>query len=125
MNKSIIIILLSLSITSFTFFTFCNNIYAQHQQTQPSLSGENITLYDPNLKLELVTSGLDFPTTMAFLDQDDFLILEKSGTVKRVVDGQLLDNPLLQIDVSEKDERGLLGIAVNEKQENNSQQYYT
>jgi glucose/arabinose dehydrogenase len=111
---------LSIVVVCFSYST----IYAQEQQNEPqNING--IILSDPNLKLELVTSGLDFPTTMAFLDQDDFLILEKSGTVKRVVDGQLLDNPLLQIDVSEKDERGLLGIAVNEKQENNSQQYYT
>ncbi|HEX6294928.1 MAG TPA: PQQ-dependent sugar dehydrogenase [Nitrososphaeraceae archaeon] len=117
MNKSIIIILLSLSITSFTFFTFCNNIYAQHQQTQPSLSGENITLYDPNLKLELVTSGLDFPTTMAFLDQDDFLILEKNtGNVKRVIKNTLIEKPVLNVDtITIKDERGLLGIAISKK----------
>ena len=93
-------------------FTFCN-IYAQ--QNQP-LVAENITLFDPKLKIELVTSGLDFPTTMAFLGQDDFLILEKAGTVKRVTNGVLLDKPFLQVDVSVKDERGLLGIAVSKKE---------
>jgi glucose/arabinose dehydrogenase len=67
------------------------------------------------LKIELVTSGLDFPTTMAFLGPDDFLILEKAGTVKRVTNGVILDKPLLQVDVSVKDERGLLGIAISEK----------
>ena len=63
MNKSIFIILLSLSIiSSFAFFTFCNNVYAQKQQGQQHhLGAKNITLYDPNLKIELVTSGLDFP----------------------------------------------------------------
>ena len=72
------------------------------------------TLSDPNLKLDLVASGLDFPTTMAFLGPDDFLILEKSGTVKRVTDGKIVDKPLLHVDVNEKDERGLLGIAVTD-----------
>jgi glucose/arabinose dehydrogenase len=57
---------------------------------------------------------------MEFLGPDDFLILEKSGTVKRVSNGKVLDKPLLQVDVSVKDERGLLGIAVNEKKKNNS-----
>ncbi|HET9805636.1 MAG TPA: PQQ-dependent sugar dehydrogenase, partial [Nitrososphaeraceae archaeon] len=61
---------------------------------------------------------LDFPTTMAFLGPNDFLILEKAGTVKRVTDGKVLDKPLLQVDVNVKDERGLLGIAVNEKKKN-------
>ncbi|HEX6672662.1 MAG TPA: PQQ-dependent sugar dehydrogenase [Nitrososphaeraceae archaeon] len=114
MNERVIIILLSLSVC-FVFFTFCDNIYAQQQN--PSQAIDGITLTDPKLKYELVTSGLDFPTTMAFLGQDDFLILEKSGAVKRVIDGKVLDKPLLQVDVSVKDERGLLGIAVNEKKE--------
>ncbi|MGE5634720.1 MAG: hypothetical protein ACM3VV_05770, partial [Deltaproteobacteria bacterium] len=108
MNKNIFIILLSLSIIilSFAIFTltFCNNnfyIYAQKQkqqqhQTKQYLDAENIILYDPNLKIELVTSGLDFPTTMAFLGPDDFLILEKNtGNVKRVINGTLIEKPLL------------------------------
>src|SRR5215218_4365029 len=113
MNR-IFIILLFLSFP-FVFFTFCN-IYAQLNQ-QP-LSEENIALYDPTLKIELVTSGLDFPTTMAFLGPNDFLILEKNtGNVKRVVNGTLLDKPLLHVNSNIKDERGLLGIAVSEKKE--------
>ena len=111
MNKNRIFILLSSLYLPLLLFSFCN-IYAQ--QNQP-LSAENITLYDPNLKIELVTSGLDFPTTMAFLGPDDFLILEKAGTVKRVTNGVILDKPLLHVDVSVKDERGLLGIAISEK----------
>src|SRR5215213_3503120 len=113
----ILSVLLFLSITLFVFFSY-SNIYAQ-QQNEPQ-SNNGITLSDPNLKLELVTSGLDFPTTMAFLGPDDFLILEKSGTVKRVVDGQVLDKPLLQVDVSVKDERGLLGIAISDKKDTNN-----
>ncbi|HJT84560.1 MAG TPA: PQQ-dependent sugar dehydrogenase [Nitrososphaeraceae archaeon] len=91
-----------------------DNIYAQHNQ-QP-LSKENITLFDPTLKIELVTSGLDFPTTMAFLGPDDFLILEKNtGYVKRVTNGVLREKPLLHVNTNIKDERGLLGIAISKK----------
>ncbi len=111
----LIILLFFLSIVFVFFITFPNTIYAQQpqQQNEPqSIAG--INLLDSNLKLELVTSGLDFPTTMAFLAPDDFLILEKSGTVKRVTDGQIVDKPLLHVEVNEKDERGLLGIAVND-----------
>src|SRR5215204_6153958 len=107
-NRKFIILYLSFPLL---LFSFCN-IYAQ--QNQP-LVAENITLFDPKLKIELVASGLDFPTTMAFLGPDDFLILEKAGTVKRVTNGVILDKPLLQVDVSVKDERGLLGIAISEK----------
>src|SRR5215208_5154396 len=94
--------------------SFCH-VYAQQNEPVDDSSDESIILYDPKLKIELVTSGLDFPTTMAFLGLDDFLILEKAGTVKRVTNGIILDKPLLQVDVSVKDERGLLGIAISEK----------
>ena len=116
MNSSIFFIWLSLAIP-FALFTFCN-VYAQ--QTQQPLAAENIILYDPNLKIELVASGLDFPTTMAFLGPDDFLILEKNtGNVKRFVNGSFLEKPLLHVKPSIKDERGLLGIAISEKNYNN------
>jgi aldose sugar dehydrogenase len=111
MNRNRIIITLSFPLL---LFSFCN-IYAQ-SQNQPSVSGgEGIVVSDPKLKLDLVTSGLDFPTTMAFLGPNDFLILEKdTGLVKRVIDGKTIERPLLQIDVSKKDERGLLGVAISE-----------
>ena len=89
----------------------CLNIYAQQDQPQGL---EGITISDSNFKVELVTQGLDFPTTMAFLGPNDFLILEKSGAVKRVTDGVVGEKPLIQLAVSEKDERGLLGIAVSQ-----------
>ena len=112
MNRNRIIIL-ALSFP-LLLFSFCN-IYAQQNQPIVGSGDESIVLSDPKLKIELVASGLDFPTTMAFLGPDDFLILEKAGTVKRVTNGVVLDKPLLQVDVSVKDERGLLGIAISEK----------
>ena len=108
-NKVSILVILSFPVI---LFSYC---HIDAQQGQQHLGTENITLYDLNLKIELVASGLDFPTTMAFLGPDDFLILEKAGTVKRVTNGVILDKPLLQVDVSVKDERGLLGIAISEK----------
>src|SRR5215217_4296452 len=114
-RKRIIILSLSLSFP-LLLSSFCN-VYAQQNQNQP-LNEENIVLSDPNLKIELVASGLDFPTTMAFLAPDDFLILEKNtGNVKRFVNGTLIEKPLLHVNTNIKDERGLLGIAVSEKKE--------
>ena len=116
-NKNRTFLLLSLSFP-LLLFSFCN-IYAQPNQNQP-LNAENIVLSDPKLKIELVASGLDFPTTMAFLGPDDFLILEKNtGNVKRIIDGTLLEKPLLNVKPNIKDERGLLGIAISEKNNNN------
>src|SRR5207237_9902754 len=51
---------------------------------------EGPTMTDPNLKVTTAVSGLDQPTSMAFLGPNDFLILEKaSGKVQHVVGGTL------------------------------------
>jgi aldose sugar dehydrogenase len=68
---------------------------------------------DGNLKVELVFRGLENPTNMAFLGKDDILVLEKEkGTVQRIIDGDMLEHPLLDVDVANQVERGLLGIAI-------------
>jgi glucose/arabinose dehydrogenase len=70
------------------------------------------TLNDPNLNLEQIFTGLDIPTSMAFVGPNDILVTEKNtGIVKRIINGQL--NPELPLDVSVANakERGMLGIA--------------
>jgi aldose sugar dehydrogenase len=68
---------------------------------------------DPNLKLELVSKGLQLPTQMAFIGPDDILVLEKDiGIVKRIVNGTILEEPLLDVNVATAFERGLIGIAI-------------
>jgi glucose/arabinose dehydrogenase len=70
-------------------------------------------LHDPELAVELVADGLEFPTSMRFLGDGSILVLQKNdGQVRLVLDGRLLDEPVLQVDVAEEGERGLLGIAV-------------
>lgn len=70
-------------------------------------------LVDDNLTVTAVVSGLAQPTTMAFLGEDDFLVLEKaSGAVKRVVNGAV-QGTVLDLAVNSASERGLLGIALH------------
>jgi glucose/arabinose dehydrogenase len=73
---------------------------------------------DSNLKTEIVSKGeMKFPTSMAFLSPDDILVLEKNeGTVKRIVNGTVLPEPLLDVNVAHKNERGMLGIVIDSKQ---------
>lgn len=74
---------------------------------------------DPNLRIEIVASGLDLPTSMAFLGPDDILVLEKDrGTVKRIVGGEVLEEPVLDVNVANSLERGMLGIAVAHNEPN-------
>ena len=71
------------------------------------------TVEDPDLKVEVVAEGITFPTSMAFLANDDILVLEKNnGTVKRVNHGLVQPEPLLDLDVASQGERGILGIDI-------------
>jgi glucose/arabinose dehydrogenase len=91
-------------------------------QTVPSFSNEP-TIVDPNsnLAIEKYAGGLEFPSSMAFLGPDDILVLEKnSGQVKRIVNSTVLEEPVLDVSVATKDERGLLGIAVSKDNQNNA-----
>jgi len=68
---------------------------------------------DPNIKVEVLYKGLKFPTSMAFLGRDDLLVLEKNeGVVKRVLNGVIQNESLLDVPVANGSERGMLGIAV-------------
>jgi glucose/arabinose dehydrogenase len=68
----------------------------------------------PNLKAEVVFKGLSYPTGMAFLDQDDVLVIEKdTGIVRRIINGTMLQKPLLDVNVATQGHRGMLGIAVS------------
>jgi glucose/arabinose dehydrogenase len=70
---------------------------------------------DLKLKVETVTKDLNSPTTMAFLNETDILVLEKDGNVRRITNGVLQEKPVLQVKVQTESERGLLGIAAKGK----------
>jgi aldose sugar dehydrogenase len=70
------------------------------------------SVIDPNLGVESFVEGLNSPTSMAFLDDENVLVLEKEGQVRLVSNGELAPEPVLQVPVDTESERGLLGIAV-------------
>jgi glucose/arabinose dehydrogenase len=71
------------------------------------------TITDPSLKAELIVDGLLAPTSIAFLDSNNILLLEKEGNVRLISNGQLQPEPVLQLQgVESNNERGLLGIAI-------------
>src|SRR6187431_2413554 len=85
-------------------------------------------LHDKNIKIEKVYEGLSFPVSISFLGNNDMLVLEKNnGTVNRIVNGQMIDKPLLQVNVDNTGERGLVGSAVhfNSSGKTNVYLYYT
>src|SRR5918996_1205485 len=71
---------------------------------QPSIN-------EPSLRAELVLDGLSSPTNIAFLDNNNILLLEKEGSVRLISNGQIQPQPILQLEgVESNNERGLLGI---------------
>lgn len=70
------------------------------------------SLRDSELRVELVAQGLQVPTSMRFLDKDNILVLQQQGQVVLVSDGQLVEKPVLQVEVEAVAEQGLLGIAI-------------
>ena len=77
----------------------------------PALAQPSIT--EPNLTAKSVLDGLSSPTSIAFLDENNILLLEKEGSVRLISNGQLILEPVLQLQgVESNNERGLLGIEV-------------
>src|SRR5919202_3998235 len=71
------------------------------------------TILDGSLRVEKVIEGLESPTSMAFLDHDDIIILQKdNGRVRLVQSGILQPNPIFSTGVRNESERGLLGVAI-------------
>src|SRR5215217_2448074 len=120
------IILLSILVLSFMSIDYYHYNHHHYLPSPASASYEPVLSYstddgipsiigDPALKVEEVVRGLDLPTTMAFLGDNDILVLEKDkGTVQRIVDGKMLPEPLLDVNVATSVERCMCGIAVSQ-----------
>ena len=68
---------------------------------------------DAKLKVELVASGLNLSSSMAFEDESKILVLQKNtGRVLQVVNGTINHEPLIDVNVATLGERGLLGISL-------------
>lgn len=68
---------------------------------------------DENLQITQLIDELKFPTGIDFLGENDILIIEKNtGQVKRVLDGEIMNETVLDVNVASESERGLLGIAI-------------
>lgn len=72
------------------------------------------TVKDPDMVVQKYVPGICCsPTTMAFLDKDDILVLEKSsGEVHLIHDGVFVGSPALKENVTSDDDQGMLGIDI-------------
>lgn len=104
--------LITIMIFSSSYFSFVSSAYGAYAKAQLSPYGP--TINDPNLSIQQVNiQKLKFPTSMAFLNEHEILVLEKNtGRVLRILDGMVMPQPALDVQVASDIERGLLGIAI-------------
>ncbi len=91
-----------ITIVSFIFIGYFDYVHAQP------------VINDPSLMAEIVVEELSSPTSMAFMDSNNILVLEKTGSVRLISNGIFQEQPVLNVPVDTESERGLLGIATLE-----------
>lgn len=98
-----------------------SSLRSTQQQEQDMVKPSLVGLREKNsLKVDnFVDHGLLYPTSMAFVDDNNILVLEKAGHVRLVTNGVLQKQPVLTVPVDNTSERGLLGIAVLKASNNN------
>jgi len=83
-------------------------------QTTVNAPSSGPVMLDPNLSVKTVVNGLSQPTSMAFIGNNDFFVLEKNtGKVQRVISGVIQSPAPLDLAVNSASERGALGIALH------------
>jgi glucose/arabinose dehydrogenase len=120
LSVTIIIVILIMMIIVALHFNLENmtigQAQQQQQQQQQNKQGPSLQIPYKSLKVELVTEGLSFPTSMEFIDNNNILVLQKdNGTVHLVSNGILQKKPVLKVQVDTKGERGMLGITHSRK----------
>src|SRR6059036_1073015 len=115
-----ILLLLLISINLLTNLATAESKTEQtSQKSCRNLSCKYPLVNDPDLNVKLLYQ-IDFKfepnqrspiSTMAFLGEDILILNKNNGTIYKIKNGTVLDTPLLDVNVANKRERGLLGIA--------------
>jgi len=83
-----------------------------------------VTSEDQNFVVQPVVTGLTSPWGMAFLPDGSMLITERGGTLRRVVNGQLLNEPVANVpEVFNRGQGGLLDVVIHPDYEANGWVY--
>lgn len=65
------------------------------------------------VRAETVVSGLEVPWGLAFQPSGEILVTERPGRVRLIRNGALVEKPVLTLEVVDRGEGGLLGIALH------------
>jgi len=105
------ILLFFVLVTNFTIIGYGLNFAIASEVDTGDEKGKLI-INDPDLKAELVYKGIQVISNMAIVGPNDILVLEKNnGTVMRIVNGTMQQDPLVDFNVIHSD--GLVGITTS------------
>ena len=118
-RSNIIFFLLTMAILFLGLVMSPLDYFKQAESVGP-LSDRLPSVYSSEMKIEQIfQNNMTYPSgtlspvsSLTFLGMDDILLLNKNnGTVYRIINGSLSEEPLLNVNVANKRERGLLGLA--------------
>lgn len=97
------------------FSVFSTNILAQTHSSEKR-----------DLAVTQLTSGLDHPWSLAFISENDWLITERSGSLRRIIDGQLQPEPIRGLPkIDATGQGGLLDVALHPEFDSNQWVYFS
>lgn len=108
---------LILSVAAIFLMMACNGV----EQAESQTSEQN-----PEITTETVVTGIDVPWGMTWLPDGAMLVTNRSGELRMVTDGQLVEEPIEGVpDVWARGQGGLLDIALHPDYEQNGWIYIT
>jgi glucose/arabinose dehydrogenase len=117
-NGQIFIIVFTAILTILVLVSFPLWHFVSPALARAKITTEVQNLTDSSLKSQLIIRGLKAPSAMAFIGLNDILVTEKNrGNIQRITNGIISSQPLLHVDTTKKDERGLLGMTTSTNNE--------
>src|SRR5574339_511845 len=91
------------------------DVYSQPDRTdddkrENSNKEKEVEVYDQSVEIQSIYDGFDSPVYLGFAGPNDILVYEKQGFMKRVIDGDLVEKPLLKLDTEDGTEIFMKGI---------------
>jgi len=93
-----------------------SSLYSQPDETDDSVDEKEVSnkdaveVYDESIEVQSIYDGLDSPVFLGFAGPNDILVYEKQGFIKRVIDGDLIEKPVLKLDTQSGTEIFMKGI---------------
>jgi hypothetical protein len=95
-----------------------SSVYSESDETDDNddkkedSSKDVVEVYDESIDVQSIydDDGLDSPVFLGFAGPNDILVYEKQGFIKRVIDGDLIEKPVLKLDTQSGKEIFMKGI---------------